>query len=240
MSSLHTLSTTRRSNPSRRVRAGVATAAVLLAVAPFAAACGAGFNAATDTIKPNAGAATVGSLRINNVWVVVDPSSGNAEVIGAIANTGSDQASLPQVSVDGTSATIAPPPPADGAPDAGPLAAIAAGRSISFGEKGRPEIVLTGSSLSPGNLATVKFDFGSAGTATITAQVESNTGLFADYDPNSSSLLPSATASPSASALGASPSTSASGNPLSSAGTSTSPSPTTSAPASPSATPSSS
>lgn len=242
MSSLHTLSTTRRSNPSRRVRAGVATAAVVLAVAPFAAACGAGFNAATDSIKPNAGAATVGPLRINNVWVVVDPSSGDAEVIGAVANTGGDQASLPQVSVDGTSATIAPPPVDDGSSTAGPLTGIAAGQSISFGEQGQPEIVLTGSSLSPGNLATVKFDFGSAGTGTITAQVESNTGLFADYNPNSNALVPGTSASPSASAtgLGASPSSSASVNPLSSAGTSISPTPTTSAPASPSTTPSTS
>ncbi|MGH2877695.1 MAG: hypothetical protein ACRDLV_15695 [Solirubrobacteraceae bacterium] len=242
MSSLHSPSTTRRSAPSRRGRAGVATAAVLLAVTPFAAACGAGFNAATDSIKPNAGAGTVGALKINNVWVVVDPASGAAEVIGAVANTGDTQVSLPQVSVDDTSATIGAPGPSPVDASVPPLSGIDAGQSISFGEQGQPEIALNSSSLTPGNLAKVTFDFGSTGSATINAQIESNTGLFAAYNPDggSSTAGASTSATPSTSAsgdLGASPSTSASsgaGLPSSSASASGSTSTSASASATPS------
>jgi len=71
VSSLHSPSTTRRSTPSRRGRAGLATAAVLLTVAPLAAACGAGFNAASTQVKLDSGSGITGALKINNVSVVV-------------------------------------------------------------------------------------------------------------------------------------------------------------------------
>lgn len=233
MSSLHSLTTTRRSTRSRRGRAGLAVAAVVATVTPFAAACGSGFNAAALQVVPNAGAATVGSLKLNNVWVVVDPASGNAEVIGSLANTGNEDLAWPTVQVGGTNAQIQQP---SGAGAAGAVASnpgssgVPAGQSVSFGLPGQPQIEVFGASLTPGNLTQVVFSFGSTGNVTITAQIQSNTGLFADYNPDSVHPVPggatsSASASPSESATS---SASASASSSASASASASPSPSNS------------
>lgn len=226
MSSFHSLSTTRRSAPSRRGRAGLAVAAVLAVVTPLAAACGAGFNSASLIVKPNSGAGSVGPVKVNNVWVVVDPATRNAEVIGAVDNTaGSTDLSWPTVQVDGNSAQLDTSSSAGGSASASASSSgsgasasgIPAGQAVSFGEQGQPQLRLPDSSLTPGNLTQVTFSFGSLGNVTVTAQVQSNTGLFADYNPNSVSSVPSGGASGSASTnplggVGASPS----GNPTSS------------------------
>lgn len=193
MSSLHSLSTTRRSTPSRRVRAGLAVAAVLAVVTPLAAACGAGFDSASMVVKPNSGAGEVAAVRINNVWVVVDPGSGTAEVIGAVSNTGGDDLSWPSVQVAGSSARIRTPQnstDAAGSNVATASSGIPAGQAVSFGEQGQPEIQLTDSSLTPGNLTQVTFSFGSVGSVTITAQIETDTGLFAGYNPDAAAAVP--------------------------------------------------
>ena len=237
MSSLHSLrSTTRRSTPSRRGRAGLAVAAVLAVVTPLAAGCGAGFNEAALIVKPNSGAGTLGAVKINNVWVIVDPSSGAAEVIGAVANTGSTDLSWPSVQVDSISARIQPAfssgSGAGAGSSIGTAATIPAGQSVSFGEPGQPLIQLSDSSLTPGNLTQVIFSFGSVGNVTITAQIQSNTGLFAAYNPDATSGIGSfgsAAASPSASATSsASPGASASASATASASASASPSPSAS------------
>lgn len=230
MSSLHSLSTTRRSTRSRRSRAGLAVAAVVATVTPFAAACGSGFNSAALQVVPNAGAATVGSLKLNNVWVVVDPASGNAEVIGSLANTGNDDLAWPTVQVGGTSAQIQQPSGAGaGANPGASTSGVPAGQSVSFGLAGQPQIEVTGASLTPGNLTQVVFSFGSAGNVTISAQIQSNTGLFADYNPDSvNGASGGASASASANAFGGA-GTSPSGNATSSASASASASPSASA-----------
>lgn len=218
MSSLHSPSTTRRSAPSRRGRAGLATAAVLLTVAPLATACGAGFNSASTQVKPNSGSGSTGALKVNNVWVVVDPSSGNAEVIGAVANSGSTDVSWPDVQVDGAPARIVPASASGaaggssssssaGSVSAGSVSAatssatgIPAGESVQFGQPGQPQVELPGSALTVGQLTQVTFSFGGSGSVTVTAQIQSNTGAFAEYNPNPASPSPSPSASVSASA----------------------------------------
>jgi hypothetical protein len=207
-------------------------------VTPLAAACGAGFDSASLVVKPNAGAGEVGTVRINNVWVVVDPGSGAAEVIGAVANTGSADLSWPSVQVGGSSAQIQTPQSTDAAGSNVAIASsgIPAGQAVSFGEQGQPEIQLADSSLTPGNLTQVTFSFGSAGNVTITAQIESNTGLFADYNPDAAAAVPGgAGSSASAAPLGG-----AGASPSGSATSSASASDSASATASASATPSSS
>lgn len=232
MSSLHSPSTTRRSTPSRRSRAGLAVAAVLAAVAPLAAGCGAGFDSASVAVKPNAGMGTAGAMKVNNVWVVVDPSSGNAEVIGAVSNTGNSDVDWPAVQVNGTSAQIQPATNTGSAADTASVSTsgITAGQSVSFGEQGQPQIELANSGLTAGNLVQVVFSFGTFGTVTISAQVHSNTGLFANYDPNAGVAVPSPSASEIASA-----SASASATASASAEVSKSASASASASASPSA-----
>jgi hypothetical protein len=221
VSSLQSPTTTRRSRPSRRGRAGLATAALLVAAAPLATACGAGFNSAALEVEPNAGAGTVGSLKVGNVWVVVDPGTGNAEVIGSVANTGSGPASVTGVQVGGDSAQIRLP--ADPTADAGSYP-IDGGARVSFGRPQQPEIALSGSTLAPGDLVKVTFSFGAAGKLDVTAQIQSDTGLWAEYDPNAANATPSPSASASASAL-ASSSASASASSSASASASASASP---------------
>ncbi|MBS2962322.1 hypothetical protein KGA66_04640 [Actinocrinis puniceicyclus] len=225
MSSLHSPSTTRRSTPSRRGRAGLATAAVLLTVAPLASACGAGFNAASTQVKPNSGNGATGALKVNNVWVVLDPNSGNAEVIGSVSNGGTTDVNWPDVQVNGASAQIVPGgaggSAAASAP-ASPATGIAAGDAVNFGQPGQPQIQLPGGGLTLGDLTQVTFSFGAAGSVTVPAQIEPNSGNFAAYDPNPAS--PSASASASTSAR-ATASATASASPGASASASASASP---------------
>jgi hypothetical protein len=200
---------------------------VLLTVAPLAAACGAGFNSAAVAVKPNAGAGNVGPLKVNNVWVVLDPDSNNAEVIGAVSNTGSADVSWPTVQVGGTAAQVVAGA-ASGSAGVGAGAAsgtaaqtIAAGQTAYFGQQGQPRIELSAAGLTVGDLAKVTFSFGDAGTVTVQAQIQPNTGDFADYNPNPATPSPSASASASASASSsasssASASASASASPTSS------------------------
>lgn len=227
MSSLHSPSTTRRSAPSRRGRAGLATAAVLAVVLPLAAACGAGFDAAAENVKPDSGSGAVGALRVNNVWVVVDPSTGNAEIIGSVANTGGDAtATLAGVQVEGNAAQLRA-----AADPTGTAASvdIPVGQAVSFGQSRQPEIELPASGLTVGNLAHVTFDFGTVGTVVITAQIQSNTGLWAEYDPNSAIVTPSPSPSaPASASASASSSASAGASSSASASASASASPTSS------------
>lgn len=229
MSSIHSPSTTRRSTPSRRSRAGLAVAAVLAAVTPLAAGCGAGFDSASVAIQPNAGHGTAGAMKVNNVWVVLDPATGNAEVIGAVSNTGDNDVDWPTVQVNGASAQIQTAASLGSSASATSnvsASGIPAGQSVSFGEQGQPVLELADSGLTEGNLAQVVFSFGSAGSVTISAQIHSNTGLFADYDPNAGVAVPSASASASESAgASASASASASAGASESASASASPSP---------------
>ena len=225
MSSLHSPSTTRRSTPSRRGRAGLAIAAVLLTVAPLATACGAGFNSAATQVKLNSGSGSIGALKINNVWVLVDPSSNNAEVIGAVSNNGSADVNWPTVQVDDAATQIvaggASGSPSTGAATGSAAQSIAAGQTTYFGQPGQPQIQLSAAGLTLGDLAKVTFSFGDGGTVTVQAQIQSNTGQFADYNPNPASPSPSASPSASASASSsasssASASASASASPTSS------------------------
>jgi hypothetical protein len=90
-------------------------------------------------------------------------------------------------------------------------------------------VSLSDSSLTPGNLTQVIFSFGAAGNVTITAQIQSNTGLFAAYNPDAVSGVSDAGASPSAStSAGVSTSPSASPSATASASASASPSPSAS------------
>ncbi|HLK41980.1 MAG TPA: hypothetical protein VKV34_01465 [Thermoleophilia bacterium] len=242
MSSLHSPSTTRRSTPSRRGRAGLAATAVVLTAAPFAAACGAGFNAASLVVKPNAAAGTIGDMKINNVWVIVDPATGTAEVIGAVTNTGSADDQLVSVSADGNFATVVKPTATTtntapavatgaGVTVSGETVTIPAGESASFGEAASPELEIIGAGFIPGTIAPVKLTFAQAGSITLSAQVETNTGMFARYNPNAAA--PSASPNPSASA---SRSASAAASASASASNSAAASGSASASASPSAT----
>jgi hypothetical protein len=180
----------------------------VLAGGALAAGCGAGFNAASLNVRPNSGSAQDGSLKINNVWVIVDPATGNAEIIGAVANTGRSADHLVSAAAGGQTATVRPATPAAagavlpnyGVTVSGDTVTVGGRSSVSFGQAARPELEIAGSSFRPGRLTQVDLDFANAGPVAISAQIMSNTGLFAEYDPNGPNVLVSASASASASA----------------------------------------
>jgi hypothetical protein len=189
-------------------------------VVPLAAACGAGFNAEALNVKPDSGNGSTDSLKVNNVWVIVDPLTGNAEVIGAVANVGSSAVSLTGVQVGGASAQFRPVLDLSGGST---TVGVEAGQAVSFGLPNQPGIALPSSGLTPGNLTQVTWDFGTDGSVATTAQIEPDAGLWATYDPNAGLITPSPSASASASASAtASASSSASARASSSASASAS------------------
>jgi hypothetical protein len=218
--------------PRRRDVATLAAAALLLAVAPLATACGAGFTAASLTVRPNAGAGVTGGLKVNNVWLVVDPVAGQAQVIGAVANSGTTLDRVTGASASGVPArvtgTVASRAPACvGTTVAAGAVAVPVNRSVSFGQAGCPRLALAAAApFRPGRITPVTLTFARAPSLTLNAQVVSATGLFAQYRlprviivvsvPNatgrasaSATASPSRTTSPGASAsASASPSAS--------------------------------
>lgn len=205
--------------PARPGRAPLSVrAAAALLGAVVTAGCGAGFNAASLVVRPNAGAAQDGSLRVNNVWVVLDPATGNAELIGAIANTGRTDDRLTSAKAGGFAATVRPavPTPAavalpvEGVTVEGGSVLFAGGSSASFGRPGGPQLELRDTGFSIGHFTRVELDFERAGPVAMNVLIMPNTGLFAEYDPNG---ISAAGSSPTASTPSASGSASASPSP---------------------------
>ena len=220
--------------PRRRRATTLAAAALLLAVAPLAAACGAGFNADSLTVRPNAGAGTSDNLKINNVWVVVDPAAGQAQVIGAVSNSGSAPDSVTGASASGVPAKVTGTVASSAVACfrttvTGGTVAIPRRRSVSFGEAGCPRLSLANATLfRPGRIAPVTLMFGQAPPLTVNAQIVAATGLFARYRlPRV--IVVVTVPRPTGQATGtATASSSASASPSGSARASASPSPTSS------------
>ncbi len=116
MSSIHTSTSTPRASRisplrTRRARTVLAGVAVLVAL-PVLAGCAAGTDPEVYQIQPDNGGGKVGYTWISNVWVVADTTTGNAEVIGQVANTdptATNSNTLTSVTVNGVPATIVPP-----------------------------------------------------------------------------------------------------------------------------------
>jgi hypothetical protein len=195
-------------------------AAAALLTGVLATGCGAGFNASSVAVRPNSGTAQNGILKVNNVWVVVDPATRNAEVIGAIANTSRSADRLTSVKAGGLPAVVRPatPLPIDlgrpvlGVTVEGDTVLLAGRAAVSFGEPGGPELELPDAPFGPGRFTRVEMDFQLGGPVSMNALVMANTGLFAQYNPNganpagsSATPRPSATgsATPGATAAGA-------------------------------------
>lgn len=193
---------------TRRGRAALAGAAMLVAL-PVLAACSAGNGAEVYQIQPDSGAAKVGLLWISNVWVVLDPATGNAEVIGQVANTdpnSADSTQLTGVTVAGAAATIVPPSDTSklwpGVQVAADSVSIPGLGAVQFGQAGQPELELAGADLTAGSNTQVVYTFSNGQTATVTAIVQPNSGLWAGYNPNGANATPTETATASATATG--------------------------------------
>lgn len=183
---------------SRRSRAGLAGCAVLLAGMPLLAACSAGSNPEVYQIVPDNGEGRAGDMWISNVWVVYDQTSGNAEVIGQVANTNPNTTEqLTGVTVAGATATLVAPSDtsqlATGVAINGDAVTIPALKSVQFGQPGQPELEVSGADVTLGANAQVTYTFANGQTANVVAIVEPDSGQYAQFNPNGPN-----TASPSA------------------------------------------
>ena len=199
---------------SSRGRAALAGAAILVAL-PVLSACAAGENAAVYQIQPDNGQGKVGYMYISNVWVVLDSTTGDAEVIGQVANTDptlTDSNTLTSVTVGGAAATIVPPSDTSqldpGVQVNSSSVTIPGMAAVQFGESGQPELELPNADLTVGTNAEVAYTFSNGNTVTVTAIVEPNGGTWASYSPGAvNGATPTAGASASASASGTASST---------------------------------
>ena len=211
MSSIPTSTSTGRAGRriplrSSRGRAALAGAALLVAL-PVLAACSAGSDAAVYQIQPDNGEGKVGYMYISNVWVVLDSTSGDAEVIGQVANTapkGTNTNTLTSVSVDGAAATIVPPSDttqlAPGVQVTSDSVVLPGLRSVQFGETGQPELEVSNADVKLGSNTQVDYTFANGQSVSVTAIVEPDSGLWASYTPGQvNGATPTATASATAS-----------------------------------------
>jgi hypothetical protein len=188
---------------SSRGRAALAGAALLVAL-PVLAACSAGSDAAVYQIQPDNGEGKVGYMYISNVWVVLDSTTGDAEVIGQVANTapaGTNTNTLTSVSVGGATATIVPPSDttqlAPGVQVTSSSVVLPGLKSVQFGETGQPELEVQNSDVQLGSNTQVDYTFANGQSVSVTAIVEPDSGLWASYTPGQVNG-----ASPSAGATG--------------------------------------
>lgn len=200
---------------SRRNRTVLAAAAALFAALPVLAACSAGTNPEVYDIKPDNGLATSGYMWISNVWVVADAKTGNAEVIGQVANTDPNTGNtvqLTSVTVNGNPVTVQSSDISKVAPGvsvSGGSVSIPGMDSVQFGQKGQPMLLVGGANLTIGQNAQVVYTFSNGNTATATAQVQPNSGLWAQYNPNgpaTATTLPTIAPSGGATATSSTPS----------------------------------
>ena len=211
MSSIHTSTSTPRASRisplrTRRARAGLAGVAVLVAL-PVLAACSAGNSPEVYDIKPDNGLGQAGYMYISNVWVVQDQSTGNAEVIGQVANTDPTKTNsneLTSVTVGGAAATIVPPTDTTllgyGVQVNSSTVTIPGLKSVQFGQPGQPELEVSNADVTIGANTNVVYTFSGGEKVTVAAIVEPNTGLWSHYNPNG--LNSTASASPSVGVTG--------------------------------------
>ena len=191
---------------SRRGRAALAGAAILVAL-PVLAACSAGSDPETSQIQPDNGGGKSGYIYVSNVWVVLDSTTGDAEVTGQVANTdptSTNTNTLTSVTVGGATTTIVPPSDtsqlAVGVQVGADSVTIPGLKSVQFGESGQPELEAANADLTVGANTQVVYTFSGGQTVTVTAIVEPNSGLWASYAPGAPNGASTSTATPSASA----------------------------------------
>lgn len=193
---------------SRRGRTALAGAALLVAL-PVLAGCAAGTDPEVYRIQPDNGGAKAGYTWISNVWVVADTTTGNAEVIGQVANTdptATNSVELTSVTVAGATATIVPPTDTakldSGVEATSGSVTIPGLSSVQFGQRGQPELELANADLTVGANTQVVYTFSNGQAVTVTAIVQPPTGLWAGYNPNGANGTPTATASGTATPTG--------------------------------------
>jgi hypothetical protein len=142
----------------------------------LASGCAAGQNAATLQVKPDYAAGQANLMMAQDIVVVVDPTTGAAQLTGTVYNGGTDSDQLTSVTIGGHQVPLALPVAVDGK------------SSVNLAKTGGPQFVIAKQSgLTPGIDSSVDLSFASAGSIQLTAQVEANSGIYGAFQPSSSS-----------------------------------------------------
>jgi hypothetical protein len=164
----------------RSIRRGAVAAVLALSIAPLAAACAAGTDAQTLGVHPDSDAGSTGDVKVQNAFVLTDPS-GPATVTARLFNNGSHAQTLQSVQIAGT--TMAQLKGQHG----GSTISVPAHGSVLLGGKGNAAAVLpgTGESLRDGDVQNAVFSFSSAGAVKMQVNVTPASSYFAPYGPGS-------------------------------------------------------
>ncbi|MFI5806547.1 DUF461 domain-containing protein [Streptomyces sp. NPDC051561] len=211
---------------SRSLRRGALAASALAFSIASLAACGAGNDAQTLSIKPDNAAISVedGKLKIQNATVITQPrdeakghavGEGPAVVIATIFNNGDQPQTLDAVKLDGSSDPVKLTP-AKGS--TGKITVPAGGSVVIGGKDNASAVVANGREAAKnGDAQPVTFSFSETGDVTLRAFVVPAVGHFEGYGPEKLPVTPTGTPSgtPTAGVTGTptKPATGATGTP---------------------------
>ncbi|BBA99224.1 putative lipoprotein [Actinacidiphila reveromycinica] len=188
----------------RSIRRGAVAAVLALSIAPLAAACSAGNDAQTLGVHPDSDSGSAGSVKVQNAFVLTDPS-GPATITARLFNNGSSAQSLQSVQIGGT--TMAQLKGSNGES----TISVPAHGSVLLGGKGNPAAVLTGGgeALRDGDVQNAVFSFSSSGAVKMNVNVTPASSYFAPYGPGSlpTTAAPTKPATPATPTTGGTPTT---------------------------------
>jgi hypothetical protein len=176
-------------------RRGALAAVLALSLAPLAAACAAGNDAQTLEVKPDSASSSTGDVKVQNAFVLTDPT-GPASVTARVFNNGSSDQTLQSIAVAGTvNATLK-------AADGSPTITVPAHGSLLIGGKGNASATIDagGESLRNGDVQQTTFTFSQSGALSLPVNVLPAVSYYQPYGPSSTpstlTPLPTGTATP--------------------------------------------
>ncbi|WP_207957876.1 DUF461 domain-containing protein [Streptomyces sp. YIM 98790] len=169
---------------SRSLRRGALAATLALSIAPLAA-CGAGAESGTNTIRPDNAYAVIDGIEVQNASVLIgEEADGPASVTARIFNTGDENQTLEAILLgpDGGSFELLPAEGESGI-------TIPAGGSVMLGGEGNPAAYVPDASaagIAAGNAQNLTFLLSESGEAELFARVVPATdpySYYADWGP---------------------------------------------------------
>ncbi|MBB1254355.1 DUF461 domain-containing protein [Streptomyces sp. OF3] len=163
---------------SSSLRRGVVAATVIALSTLSLGACGAGFNAQTQDVRPSSASVSVDNIKIENI-VVITPEEGEgpAVVSARIFNSGTEDETLRSLTVEGAGDVELTP--AEG----GKLVVPAGGSLMLGGEGNAMAVVNDPKDVADGNEQRVSFVLSETGKLSTWALVVPATRQYADWGP---------------------------------------------------------
>ncbi|OIV37773.1 hypothetical protein BIV57_09390 [Mangrovactinospora gilvigrisea] len=180
---------------STSLRRAGAAAALVIAAAVSASACGAGSDAATSQVRPDNATADLNGIHVANIQLVVDQNvPGKVAVTGSIVNGSKSADTLTGISISGASGA---PVKLSGGSIATPKQQL-----VRIGGKGNPSAIATTDTVTEGDFEKVTFTFQNAGSVSLNAGTKYATGGLAGEGPTAAPTHAASTASPGATPTG--------------------------------------